>query len=243
MSKTKLVRLAIVFMMGSMSVLAIELSAPQKEAQEADIPATELQKTNDSRYVTGLNAENLTDREHAAEAIRNDHGALIKRLIQLAKEKVEPLPSSDPRFVEYPWHDSKHLSILLLGDLRAVESVHVLLDNLEYKNPKTIVVWEQLDKGGWYPAVESLSKIGMPAVEPTIKKLGSYEPKSKGSDLCCWVLKEILGIKLARYRLQIEIEKTKDPTAKDRLTAALPYFKTDQEKFAEERAQREKADQ
>jgi hypothetical protein len=243
MNNTKVLILVEGFMIGVMSIMAFGFSVHNKESKKADIPATELQKTNDSRYVTGLNAKNLTDREQAAEAIRNDHGALIKRLIRLAKEKVEPLTSSDPRFVEYPWHDSKHLSILLLGDLRAVEAVDILLENLTYKNPKSLESSEALSQGGWYPAAEALSKIGMPAVEPIIKKLGSYKPNSKGSDLCCWILKEILGVKLARLRLQIAIEDTREATIRENLTAVLPYFKTEQEKAAEERAQREKADQ
>lgn len=240
MSKTKVIILAIGFMIGATSVLAIGLSVQHKEIQESNIQATGSQKSNKSQNVTDLNAENLKDREKAAEAIRNEHTKLIKQLIQLAKEKVELLPSNDPRFVEYPWHDAKHLSILLLGDLRTVESVSALLDNLEYKNPKSLYVDEPLDKDGWHPAVKALSKIGMPAVEPTIKKLSSYEPKSEGSELCCWILKKILGVRLARLRLQIAIEETRDKAVKTNLVAALPYFKTSQEKAVEERARREK---
>ncbi len=243
MSKTKVIILTIGFMIGATSVLVTGLSVQHKEIHESNIQATGSQKSDKLQNVTALTSENLKDREKAAEAIRNEHTELIKLLIQLAKEKVDPLPSNDPCFAEYPWHDSKHLSILLLGDLRAVEAVPVLLENLEYKNPKSLYVDEPLDKGGWHPAAESLSKIGMPAVEPTIKKLSSYEPNSKGSELCCWILKKIMGVRLARLRLQIAIEETQDKAAKKNLISALPYFKTDQEKAAEERAQREKADQ
>ena len=227
-------------MIGATSVLAIGLSVQHKEIQESNIPATGSQKSHKSQNVADLTSENLKDREQTAEAIRNEHTELIKQLIQLAAAKIEPLPSSDLRFIEYPWHDSKHLAILLLGELRATDGVSVLLDNLVYKNPKTLYVDEPLDKGGWHPAVESLSKIGMPAVEPTIKKLSSYEPKSKGSELCCWILKKILGVRLARLRLQIAIEETRDKAVRKNLIETLPYFKTDQEKAAEERARREK---
>jgi hypothetical protein len=162
-------------------------------------------------------------------------------LVGFAAEKVKPLPSSDPRFIEYPWHDSKHLATLLLGSLRATQAVPVLLENIEYKNPRSIVVTSRLGKGGWHPAAEALSKIGMPAVGPTVEKLGDYAPKSKASEICCWVLKEILGVRLARLRLQIAIEETRDEAVKKNLTAALPYFKTDQEKAAEERARAAKS--
>jgi hypothetical protein len=88
--------------------------------------------------------------------------------------------------------------------------------------------------------VEALSKIGIPAVGPTIGKVGSYPSKSQGSELCCWILKKILGVRLGRLRLQIAIEETRDQAVKENLIAALPYFKTEQEKAAEERAEREK---
>jgi len=80
----------------------------------------------------------------------------------------------------------------------------------------------------------------MLAVGPTINKLGAYAPNSKGSELCCWLLKKILGVKLARLRLQTAIEETRDEAVKQNLTAALPYFKTNQEKAAEERARKKK---
>ena len=191
---------------------------------------------------SGRDLTKQRDRQQAAEAIRAERTELIGRLIQLAGEKVQPLPSSDPRFVEYPWHDSKHLSILLLGDLRAAEGVPVLLANLEYQNPRSLF-GDFMDKDGWYPAVEALCKIGMPAVDPTVAKLGEVGPKSKAGELCSWILNKILGPRLARVRLEITIEETRDAAAKANLKAALPYFKTEQEKAAEERARESKQGQ
>lgn len=60
-----------------------------------------------------------------------------------------------------------------------------------------------------------------PSVGPTIEKLAGYTPENKGSRFCCWILKEILSIRLARLRLQIAIEEARDPTVKQNLTAAL----------------------
>jgi hypothetical protein len=91
--------------------------------------------------------------------------------------------------------------------------------------------------------VEALSKIGMPAVGPTIKQLGSSAPNSEGGQLCCWIIKDVLGARLAKVRLEIAIEDARDPTAKQNLTAALPYFKTQKEKADEERARRKKGTQ
>jgi len=231
--------LAIGFLIVAIVAFTIGLFLSGNSMQPVEANNSKSKNLDQHAGVSGLTAENLKDREKAAEAIRNERAQLIKQLIKLAAEKVERLHPDDPKS-SYPWCDSKHLAVLLLGDLRAVEAVPVLLENLEYKNPRSIVT-EYLDKGGWYPAVEALSKIGIPAIGPTIEKLGRYPPKSKGNELCCWMLKKILGVKLARLRLQIAIEETRDEAVKNNFTTVLPYFKTEQEKAAEERARREKS--
>jgi len=194
-----------------------------------------------SPYVTGLKSMNQQEREKAAEAIREQHQQLIQELIELAAVKVKPVPSKSTQDVEYIRHAAKHLAIVLLGDLHAVEAVPVLLDNLEYRNPHILVFTSYLEEGQLYPATEALSKIGMPAVGPVIDKLGKFSEQEKGYSICCWIIKEILGLRLGKVRLEMAIEEAKDETVRKNLTAALPYFKTDQEKADEERAQREKA--
>lgn len=180
--------------------------------------------------VGGLKAEKIKEREEAAEIILKNHKEMIKQLIDFAAEKVEPLfISRTLKAVEYPWHDSKHLSILLLGDLRAAEAVPILLDNLEYENIKSIDPYRLIGPDEWYPAVEALYKIGIPSVDPVIKKLGTYDKKCVARDNCCFILRAILGTKLALYRLEIAIEETKDLTVKQNLTVVLPYFKTEKE--------------
>jgi len=241
MKSQRILILAIGFFIVAIATFAVGFYMSRSNFPATDAMVSKAPELGRRQDVSGLTAKNLQDREKAAEAIRKQRAELIKKLVGFAAEKVKPLPSSDPRFIEYPWHDSKHLAILLLGDLRAAEGVSVLLDNLGYKNPKTLYVDEPLDKGGWYPAAEALSKIGMPAVGSIIDKLGVSAQKSKSSELCCWVLKKILGVKLARLRLQIDIEETRDEAVKNNLTAVLPYFKTEQEKAAEERARREKS--
>ena len=240
MKNPRILILAIGFFVVAIGGFGTGLRWSHPDLQTRDASASKSQTSAVQKYISALTGENLKDREKAAEAIRKEHAELIKQLIELAGKEAE---RSHPEDVEssYLWHDSKHLAMLLLGDLHAVEAVSVLLENLEYKNPNSIYVYEPLDKGGWYPAAAALSKIGMPAVGPTIEKLGSYAPKSKGSELCCWVVKKILGIKLARLRVQIAIEEARDTNVKQNLAAALPYFKTEQEKAGEERARRKKA--
>jgi hypothetical protein len=202
---------------------------PQGDGEERDI----------LKYMEDLTKEGREDREEAANAIRALHGRLVERLIELAKQHGQA--ARVPQEPDYrAWHEPKHLAILLLGDLRASQAVQVLLENLEYLNPAEYG-GSYIDRGGQYPAVGALSKIGMPAVGPTIQKLSAVNPKSRGAELCRWILTEILGVKLGRARLQIAIEETHDQTAKANLKAALPYFRTPEEEAAEERAKAEEA--
>jgi hypothetical protein len=180
-----------------------------------------------------LQAEKRQEREQASEAILKEHGARIQRLIELADT-----PDRD-EFRYSDWHDSKHLAILLLAELRAGEAVDVLLEHLEYKNFHDIMT-SYVSLAERHPAAEALSKIGIPAIGPTIEKLGRSAPNSRASQLCCWVIKKVLGAKLARARLEMAIEEARDEAVKQNLKAALPYFKTEQEKAAEERARGEK---
>jgi hypothetical protein len=187
-----------------------------------------------------LKGKNKQEREAVANTIRTQQEKLIDDLIMLAMVKLEEKTSKTIQDSNYVKHYTKYMSIILLGELRATKAITVLLDNIEYINPDLTYVGSLPGIGQLYKAAESLSKIGIPAVEPTIEKLGIYEPNSTGSNICCWILKEILGEKLARYKLQLTIEETKDENVKKKLTTLLPNFKTEQEKAVEEYAQRKK---
>ncbi len=191
--------------------------------------------------VSTIKSANEQERQNAAEAIKLQNQEVIQGLIKLAAEKVEHTTSRTVHDAEYIRHHTKYLAIQLLGDLRASEAVPILIDNLEYRNPNILVDGSYLEPGQLFIAAESLSKIGMPAVGPVINKLAGYSNEKSGRSTCCWILKDVLGIRLAKLRLEIAIEERTDPTEKKNLTAALPYFKTQQEKAAEERARRKKA--
>lgn len=226
-------------------ILAITMTAgafpPGQLYGEATVRSG-VEQLNLLAYAEDLNKEDVSDREYAAHAIRSARTELIKRLLGIveAAGQSQRKPSMQEP-VEHPWHESKHLAIFLLGDLRASDAIPRLLENINYLNPRTIYVSEPLDIGGWYPAAEALSKIGMPAVDPIVAALSQLDPKSKTADTCCWILREILGVKLARARIQIAIEETRDASVRERLQAAFPYFRTPQEKAAEERAAQNEA--
>jgi len=186
--------------------------------------------------VDALKSSNRQDRKEADRAIREQQKQLIDELVRMAAEQVKPTPSRSTQDSEYVRHHAKYLAIKLLGDLRAVQGVPVLLANLEYINPDIVVVGSLVEEGQRYIAAEALSKIGMPAVKPIIDKFSGQDEDELSRRLCCWTLKRILGDELSQLRLRIAIEETRDATAKANLKAALPYFKTEQEKAAEERA-------
>ena len=181
--------------------------------------------------VTGLKGDKEDIREAAAQRIRARRAQTVTGLVALAREDVKPhvWKMGNAEFFEYPWHDAKHLATLLLGDLRAQEAVPVLLDNLTYRNPRSLITGGREGPGraegpGWYPAVASLIKIGMPPVGPVLEKLGGYNGNCLGRRLCLVVIKEILSPRLAKARLEIAIEEAKDETARANLKAALQQF-------------------
>ena len=220
-----------------LSILTCCLSGCKEKESEPNISKL----PSGTSDVERLKSTNEQEREKEAEAIREERRQLIQQLIRLAEQNVQPVTSRTTEDSEYIRHHAKHLAILLLGEIRANEAIPVLLENLNYRNPNILVGGSYLEHGQLYVSAEALSKIGMPAVGPVIDKLGKFSEQEKGHSICCWIIKEILGPRLGIIRLEMAIEEAKDETVRKNLTAALPYFKTDQEKAAEERAQREKA--
>jgi hypothetical protein len=167
----------------------------------------------------------------AAAAVVEGRQTDVGILVDLAgrEAKGKHWKEGGTEFVEYPPHDTKHLAMLLLGDLRASEGVPVLLRDIEYLVPKYMADGYELgvvEGPGWRPAVESLIKIGMPSVDPVVKKLSGYGDDCLGRRLCIVVLREILGPRLAKARLGIAIEEAENAAAEDPQSAlargALP---------------------
>jgi hypothetical protein len=157
----------------------------------------------------GLTDAGREQRQAAAAAVRTRRNETIETLISLAGKTVKTT-SLPGRRATYPWHDSKHLAILLLGDLRAEQAVTVLLCNLAYYNPRHSIGGTELglaEGPGFYPAVESLIKIGMPSVGPVTEKLRGYTEDCLERRLCVVVLKEVLGSDLAEAHLAMAIRK------------------------------------
>jgi len=169
----------------------------------------------------GLEAEEREVREQTFKRLLKEREERVQKLIALAAKEVQgvKIEEGDLIVVEYPWHDAKHLAMILLGDLRAAEAVPVLLENLEYRVPRftdggyaqTMAV-----KGsGMHPATEALVKIGMPAVEPLVEKLAGVSEDCVARRLGVLVLDDILGRRLTRARLQKAIAWAEKSAAED----------------------------
>lgn len=184
--------------------------------------------------LAGLVSQDMTEREKAYSAMAKERADTIKALMDLAGQQVTPkqLGSGKDILTENPYHDRKHLAILLLGELRAAEAVPVLMRNIDYVNPRAADGGYALGIPGGYPAVEALIRIGMPSVDAVVKQLRTYKEACEGRRLCCVVLRDILGYNLALARLQMALDQERDEGAKACLSAAATNLK---EKMAEEK--------
>lgn len=163
-------------------------------------------------------------RERTAQAIRDERTRVINDLIRVAATKEISPPEGAGGFPkDGVWHGAKHLAILLLGDLRASEAVPVLMRNLGYRNPeKTDLPRLRLKYSGFaYPAANSLSKIGVPAVPPLLEELKTLEEAEPKRAICIWTLKSILGKELAKSYLGMAIKEAEDDKSRGNLKAAL----------------------
>lgn len=163
--------------------------------------------------ISDLQSEKLQDRENARKQILENRKVLIEKLIELASEDR---PGDAPGASR----ETKHVAIVLLGDLRATEAVGVLFDNLSYLNFWEPWQFKYADIGDGYPAAQSLVKIGMPAVPGCIERLKSSEDETIRKN-CYWVIREVLGRELGRFIITKAVGAETDPEKRTRLQAAL----------------------
>jgi hypothetical protein len=211
---TTLLLITVLVVTASLPCLSHAQAPTLKEEGSSDVLA----------LAAALGSDQNKVRENRAEGIRKVRGQLVDRLIEFAGQPAKALYSPSGERRAYLWHEPKHLAIPLLGDLRASEAASLLLENIEYENPRERFTG-MLGPDERYPAAEALSKIGMPAMEPVVFKLSKVDPESKTAGLCCWTVNQILGVKLARTYIQIEIDRALYTPDKENLKASLAYFK------------------
>jgi hypothetical protein len=144
---------------------------------------------------------------------------LVAQLIPMASKEVEPIPDIiDGATVgwHYQWRDAKHLSILLLGELRAAQAVDVLLANLLYRNPEKSA-FGTATYGFWHPAADALVKIGDPAKPKVTADLEKLLSKPEAE----WTDEDRLRIRLCEWIIEA-IERKDDPLYRGPIDKDLP---------------------
>jgi hypothetical protein len=170
--------------------------------------------------VTRLQSEKEVDRRQAEGDIRDRHQKLVEKLIRI-------LSLSEPVKYQRRCCSAPHLSIELLGELRAPEAVPYLLDYLEWAVPEDVICLGRraFRAAPDYPACHALVRIGMPAVDPVVKQLGQCSQDGPRRDKLCWILDRMMGAKLARARILIAIEDAESKSVQANLSAGHKYFK------------------
>ncbi len=100
---------------------------------------------------------------------------VVKSLLFIAKQESKSNP------VRAAW------AINMLGELKAIEAINFLLDNIAFQNP---YVDEPIDL---YPAVVALKMIGYPSIKAIIYEGFKQERSDIEQRLMAMVIKEVLG--------------------------------------------------
>jgi len=170
-----------------------------------------------------LRSTDIHDRARGKNQIRKERRSLVRALVQMVLS--ESGGQENGPMETRPWLSSKHVAITLLGELRAEESIWVLMGNLTYRvKPLFGGMVETVSVSGQFPAAKSLAKIGSPAVPAILNRLRrTEEPLER--HLCVWILMAIDGRDVARFRVEKAIEECRSYLPlKAKLEAALEYF-------------------
>lgn len=200
-------------------VISICIAKGNNQQQEENNIFVELKQN-----INALHSKDDEDREKANKIILNNYDQIINELIKLVEVKLEPEPSIEVQKAEDGKYYAKEQAIMLLGYLRAAKAVPVLMENLEFKNPFVLGPISYTSVGNLYKTAGSLVNIGMPAVEPVLFQLKNFNKDGSIDKICCWIIKEILGVKLAKACIQIAIDETQVETEKKNLSEALTYI-------------------
>ena len=120
--------------------------------------------------------------------------------------------------------DSRRYALRSLATLRAPEATEVLLKNLDVRDPiggfngsRPITI------GDWYPAAGALAKIGVPALSSCVSGL-ARDITDDHCEKLCWIIGEVDGHEVGRYRIELAIRDEKDAKRKANLQEALNVY-------------------
>lgn len=136
------------------------------------------------------------------------HGAALELVRQLRKGG---LPNDRTVYLVY-----------LLGQLRAVYAVTILIDNIHLEAEK-VDPKDRIGRWGPYPAQQALARIGKPAVNMILDRIGKENSELRRK-LMCLVICDVDGNEIGRLLLRARLDKASG-VEKNNLDLALKYMK------------------
>ncbi len=173
-------------------------------------------ETDKQRLTDGLSSRDSNVRKEAFDRLVAERKARISALLRVLKEAA-----SDRRERLLPHRGSKlHLTMKLLGELRAVEAIPSLIGLIEYEPLRK----EDLPLALQFPAVQALIKIGRPSVDAVIEGLRTGAMSPQRSMLCTLVVVSVEGKAAGRVLLEGAVRDEKDAEGKAGLRVALQHL-------------------
>jgi len=134
-------------------------------AQIRPLQATAVDAVSETQgHLQSLTASDARKRNEAARSLSTERSRLVSALITIAGK---PKPA-------YQMYDERALSVMLLGEMRAIEAVDTLIRYIAFRPPGFTT---EYSPSGEYPCVEALIKIGTPATAAFLGKVDSPPDK------------------------------------------------------------------
>lgn len=184
----------------TLSLCTCALSAATEEGSPLD------------EHIEAMRSQGQAERKKGVEGIL----AARRRTIGAVEKLAKSLLKSPGR------EGSAKDAILLLGKLRSTQSVPMLVHNLTfhvfYKSVK-----RPQSRDDAYPCLGALIEIGMPAVEPTMRRAEAADDKRVHAS-AAYLLEKVLGSDLALAYLRNRRATTEDAAQRGRLDRVLAHL-------------------
>ena len=165
-----------------------------------------------------------SNRRHAEWIILQERGWTIFELMHLVQNSI----------LERDQKKTAKIAIRLLGDLRAVEAISLLVDNLTVATFYDEITGQVYSSGEMtrirvidddYSCVGALIKIGSPSIEPLITKAEETDDELFNK-LTAIVLVKVLNPRIAVAYLSDRLEHQADSIRRKRLTVLLQHIQS-----------------
>lgn len=174
-------------------------------------------KGTTSKLVVAMQSPHGETRLQACRELSMHRGETIRSLIQLLENhdgKHDTLEPSDPVV----------LAIRMLGELRSVEAVNVLIQNLHITRRTVFRSSDEVPgPQNMHPAIKALIEIGKPSSRAAISRLGMDIPPVDRERLC-WVLAMTEGSGVGQMLLEREVQREQNRLRRGNLGVALRIY-------------------